>query len=313
MEGLVVVNAKGIITNTNPGLNEMFGYEEHELINQSLEILLPDAVKASHEKNVNQYFHHPSKRSMGSGISLRGQRKDGVVFPIEVSLNHFVIDGEPMAMGLVSDITIRDNIQQQLKNTNEYLEEQVKERTKHLEESQRLYKAIARNFPNGTISVIDQDFNYIFTEGQQLYKRGITSEHLIGSNYIERLNPKIQKDIEDHLKTVLHGEEVSFEVTLDGGIYLVYAAPLINSHQLVDRVLIVEQNISSQKKAEQDILNSLEKEKELSSMKSQFVSMASHEFRTPLSSILSSSYILKEKFPTEGAIQKHTDRITKKV
>src|SRR5674476_959282 len=57
-------------------------------------------------------------------------------------------------------------------------------------------------------------------------------------------------------------------------------------------------DISERKKAEEDLRESLEKEKELSELKSRFVSMASHEFRTPVSTMLSSAYLI-EKYTSE--------------
>ncbi len=164
-----------------------------------------------------------------------------------------------MAMGLVSDITVRDRMQQDLKTTNEYLEVQIQERTKHLEESQKLHKKIARNFPNGTISVIDKQLNYIFTEGQQLHRLGITSKDLINSSYIERIQEAVKDTVEKNLRSVFTGKEVSFEVTLGKDVYRVLGTPLLNSQNKIDRVLIVEQNITAQKKAEKNIIKSLEK------------------------------------------------------
>ncbi len=64
---------------------------------------------------------------------------------------------------------------------------------------------------------------------------------------------------------------------------------------------MVEQNITSKKKAEEDMQRALEKEKQLNELKSRFVSMASHEFRTPLSTILSSSSLV-EKYLDKGDI-----------
>lgn len=79
--------------------------------------------------------------------------------------------------------------------------------------------------------------------------------------------------------------------------------------------LAVAINISEQKKHENDLLSSLEKEKELSILKSRFVSMASHEFRTPLSTILSSAFIINKYIKAEEQVkrEKHINRIVNSV
>jgi signal transduction histidine kinase len=74
-------------------------------------------------------------------------------------------------------------------------------------------------------------------------------------------------------------------------------------------------NISERKKAEENLLESLKKEKELNELKSRFVTMASHEFRTPLSTVLSSAYLI-EKYPTTNDQAKreiHLQRIVSSV
>ena len=67
-----------------------------------------------------------------------------------------------------------------------------------------------------------------------------------------------------------------------GQVFEINAVPLVDSSGDINQILVVERNITKQKRAEDEILNALSQERALNELKSRFVSMASHEFRTPL-------------------------------
>ena len=310
-EGLLVVDRKGTIKLLNLRAEEMFGYSREEMQGQPVEILVPDAFKAAHVRNKEGYLQHPTRRSMGIGLDLSARRKDGSTFPVEISLNHFESGGEQFAMALISDITRRKAVEEQLAKLNEELEGRVQDRTRELRESQHLYSVIARNFPNGSINVFDRDFNYIFAEGRELFRMGVTSDQLVGTNYLERLSPLVRETVASHLKTVFEGQSLSFEIDLDEKTFEIHAVPLRDAEGLIARILVVETNTTQQKRAATDIMKALEKERQLNGLKSRFVSMASHEFRTPLSTILTSISLLSKYAGPEQEDQrnKHITRI----
>ena len=198
-EGLVVIDQNGMIIMQNPSLGRMFGYGEDELVGQRLEQLLPASMHKKHEAHRASYDKRPVQRSMGIGMHLRGQRRDGSVFPVEVSLNHFQVGDKRYVMALVSDITLRFKAEEELRRTNEELEDRVEQRTAEL------------------------------------------------------------------------------------------------------------------RAAEDSLRGSLEKEKELHALKSRFVAMASHEFRTPLSTIMSSVDLIARYTGGEEKVEKHVTRIRTKV
>lgn len=311
-EGLVVANSSGVIKIVNPRAEEMFGFSKDELIGEPVEILIPSELRKRHEKHREKYNKAPDKRAMGIGLDLVGKRKDGTVFPVEVSLNHFSVEGKMMVMALISDVTERKKVDHALKEMNQELEQMVTERTKDLKESQRLYSVISRNFPNGTINVFDRDLNYVFVEGMEMYRLGVDGSRLVGTSYLERLDPEIRSEIRDKLMGVFEGQNSNFEIEFKGRTYMISAVALPDEQGDIHQILVVEQNITPLKKAQNDIHEALEKERQLSELKSRFVSMASHEFRTPLTTVLSSLTLLKKYIEKDGDKEKqfkHLSRI----
>lgn len=103
----------------------------------------------------------------------------------------------------------------------------------------------------------------------------------------------------------------------DGSMFYasVNIAPLKDAQGNISGYLGIAIDISEKKKGGSELLAALEKEKELNELKSRFVSMASHEFRTPLSAVLSSAYLLSKYVKTEDQPQreKHIQRIVASV
>src|SRR5262249_32881120 len=91
----------------NVRLATMFGYQRDELLGQSIERLMPERSRAVHAEHRALYFARPRARSMGLGMSLTGRRKDGVDFPIEVSLSFVPDENGGLAVAFVTDITER--------------------------------------------------------------------------------------------------------------------------------------------------------------------------------------------------------------
>lgn len=315
-EGIIICDREGSIKIINEATEKIFGYKKVELVNKKIEILIPSSLRNKHQEHRKSYLSSPKKRRMGEGRDLLGLTKFGKEVPIEISLNHISHNNEKYVMALVTDVTNRKANEKIIQQLNSELREKVDQRTKKLKESEKLYSLISRNFPNGTINVFNKNLEYIFAEGQELFKLGISSEQLVGKKYLERLPNKIAQEIKPKLKDVFNGNENSFDLETDNQIYHIKAVPLVfGVDKCVEQILVVEQNVTNERMAEKKIKDTLKKEKELGELKSRFVSMASHEFRTPLSTVLSSASLI-DKYQEKGnseKIKRHIGKIKNSV
>ena len=123
--GILVISHDGKIQLANPCVEKLFGYDSEELIGEPLEILIPDSFKKRHQSHREGFFDRPKAREMGSGLDLFALKKSGEEFPVEISLGHYRLDNERLAVAFVTDVTER-------RKYNEQLELKVRERTLEL-------------------------------------------------------------------------------------------------------------------------------------------------------------------------------------
>lgn len=102
---LLLVNQLGTIVMLNEQTAALFGYAEKELCGAPLEILLPPRVREAYYRHRQQYLATPFARSMGTGLELYGQRKNGAEFPVDVGLRPLLVDGELHILGAIRDMT----------------------------------------------------------------------------------------------------------------------------------------------------------------------------------------------------------------
>jgi PAS domain S-box-containing protein len=107
-DATLVVDGEGVIRAANDLAAAMFGYAASELSGQRIELLVPERLRAVHERQRDAYLAAPRTRAMGAGLELAGRRKDGSEFPADISLSP--LGGEHTA-GLVV-AAIRDVSQQ---------------------------------------------------------------------------------------------------------------------------------------------------------------------------------------------------------
>lgn len=208
IEGLCIANDAGEIVMNNSACEEIFGYDQGELIGQSVDILIPEPHRNVHHYHFESYFQHPKKFKKGKGREFVGRHKNGENLDLEIGLNFFEYEGKRYAKALISEIGIRKKKVTEIKESNRRLESEVDQRT------ELLTKAVSE---------------------------------------LERANFLLKEEVNERIR------------------------------------------------AEENAKRAFEKEKELSQMQAKFLSMVSHEFKTPLSGIMTSASLVdkyNEKNPS---------------
>ena len=106
-DAIVGVNEDGEIVLVNAQAERLFGYERGELVGNSVDMLVPDAVRQIHPGHRSDYVSDPHTRPMGAGMELAGRRRDGSEFPAEISLSAIKTDGGIIVSAAIRDVTTR--------------------------------------------------------------------------------------------------------------------------------------------------------------------------------------------------------------
>lgn len=117
-DAIVVAGADGLIAFANSQAEELFGYPAGLLLGQPIEVLVPEAVRATHVPRRQGFFANPETRTMGVGLELTAQRSDGGQFPVEISLSALRTDDETLAFAAIRDVTNRRRHQAEILRLN---------------------------------------------------------------------------------------------------------------------------------------------------------------------------------------------------
>ncbi len=206
VDGIIIIDSKGLIQMTNEATTRLFGYQEEEMIGQNIRMLMPEPHRSQHDGYIQNYHNTGVGQIIGIGREVKGKKKNGTYFPFRLGVSKIETEEGLLFTGVIHDLTEEKIAEEKIISLNRELEQKVEERTEKLTE------------------VVNK---------------------LLQSNLQLEQEIKERKAAEDALRA-----------------------------------------------NEEELRKALEREKELSELKSRFVSMASHEFRTPLTTIASSSELI---------------------
>jgi len=106
-DAVVLIDGNGIIQSFNPGAEHIFGYSADEIVGQNIALLMPIPFRANHDDYINRYRRTGEARFMLAPREVEACRKDGSVFPAEVSVGRVEGRGLPSFIGIIRDLSQR--------------------------------------------------------------------------------------------------------------------------------------------------------------------------------------------------------------
>ncbi len=126
-DALVIVNAEGKILSSNAQTAKLFGYTERELQGESMALLVPERVRQGQRQYYAAFFSPRGGRAPETTVELRGLRKDGREFPIEISTRALAAEKGLLVTSAIRDITERKQVEQQISELNQELKDRAAE------------------------------------------------------------------------------------------------------------------------------------------------------------------------------------------
>lgn len=125
VDGIITIDREGIVMTYNPACTILFGYTPEEVIGRNINMLMPDPDKSRHDGYIGHYLKTGEAKIIGVGREVHGQRKNGDVFPMDLSIGEVLQDNTHLFVGIVRDITARKEVEDALHQSNAALDDFV--------------------------------------------------------------------------------------------------------------------------------------------------------------------------------------------
>lgn len=169
-----------------------------------------------------------------------------------------------------------------------------KQAKEELQKTKNRYQTLVENFPSGGVFLFDEDLRYILGGGAELREVGLAPSDFQGRTPHDLFPAALADETASYYERALEGEMHVFEQRYNGKHYRVLTMPVQGRDGQIVSGMAVSLDVTDQKKQQRALKEAKEKAEEASQVKTAMLANMSHEVRTPLTSIIGFSEILKE-------------------
>jgi len=120
VNAIITMNDERIIETVNSATERLFGYTREEMVGQNVKMLMPEPYAGLHDRYVENYKQSGKRKIIGIGREVVAQRKDGTIFPIDLSVGEVrLADGKRLFTGIVRDLTERKLLEDKILRISE--------------------------------------------------------------------------------------------------------------------------------------------------------------------------------------------------
>ena len=265
--GIITIDNHGLIQSFNQAAEEIFGYSTEEVVGHNINIIVPNPHHSQHDRYIQNYLRTGERKILGIGREVMGQRKDGSVFPLYLSVDEMNFGNNIMFVGIVIDITERKKAEQDI----------------------RQFEFMSNAAPDG-MTLINSDGIYCAANRAYLAMQKKSQSEIVGKKVSEVWGKKVfTHQIHNYFRRCLNGEanqrETRFGLPGIGIRWIkVFYLPFTNTSQ-EHFAVVISRDITAEKKAEEALIHAKESAETSNRVKTEFLNVMSHELRTPLTVI----------------------------
>lgn len=273
VDGIVVIDDRGLVRSFNPAAEGIFGYAAAEVVGRNVNVLMPEPYHSAHDGYLDAYKRTGIPRIIGIGREVVGKRKDGSLFPLDLAVGESRVNGVRLFAGIVRDITDRKRTEERLR--------QSEERFRLVVENVRDYALVGLDV-HGRVDAWNAG-------AERLY--GWRPDEIVGRPldvFAVGSAPGYAARAMGAVRTAGRHEEEGWHTRRDGGRFWAHTVvtPLLDPGGQLRGYVLVARDMTEPKRVEEALRAAKEEAERANVAKSKFLASASHDLRQPVQALV---------------------------
>jgi PAS domain S-box-containing protein len=282
LDGIITIDADATVVSFNPSAERIFGYSKSEIIGKNVNMLMPEPYHTEHNTYLKNYLTTGKKKVIGIGREVRGRRKDGSEFPLDLAVTEMLVDGRRMFTGIIRDITEKKRVEAELM------------------ESEAKFRTLSEGALIGIYLI--QDMRYVYVNPEFAEMLGYSRAELMGmENMLECVFPEQREPARQGIEKIISGQEsVGYQgswLRKDGDPVEVEGKAAFTIFNGRPAIIGTALDVSQRKYLEKQ--------------RADFLAMITHDFKSPLTSILGNAELIS--MMKEGSADQETADMAKDI